>query len=188
MIYNLIFLVGYIEGCSLISRGTQSGESLGKLSEAINIIRLSFTIARIHTMETKKIGLWEAVAVAVETIIGASIFSVFGVGAKIAGKNLPEAFIISGLLAMIVAYSYAKLGGKIISNARPIEFILRGIGDNVITGALSILMWLSYVVLISLFAKGFSGYFMPLAHITAALLTKGITEVLLIAVFTALNS
>jgi amino acid transporter len=89
---------------------------------------------------------------------------------------------------MIVAYSYAKLGGKIISNAGPIEFILRGIGDNVITGALSILMWLSYVVLISLFAKGFSGYFMPLAHITAALLTKGITEVLLIAVFTALNS
>jgi amino acid transporter len=139
-------------------------------------------------METKKIGLWEAVAIAVGTMIGASIFSIFGVGAEIAGKNLPEAFIISGLLALIVAYSYAKLGGKIISNAGPIAFILRGIGDNVITGALSILMWLSYVVSISLFAKGFTGYFLPLIHVTITTLTKGITEVVLIAVFTALNS
>lgn len=138
--------------------------------------------------ETKKIGLWEAVAIAVGTMIGASIFSVFGVGANIAGENLPEAFIISGLLALIVAYSYAKLGGKIISNAGPIEFILRGMGDSVITGALSILMWLSYVVSISLFAKGFTGYFLPLAHIAATPLTKGITVVVLIAVFTALNS
>jgi amino acid transporter len=138
--------------------------------------------------EIKKIGLSEAVAIAVGTMIGASIFSIFGVGAEIAGKNLPEAFVISGLLALIVAYSYAKLGKKIISNAGPIEFILRGIGDNVITGALSILMWLSYVVSISLFAKGFSGYFLPLAHITATPLVKGITEVVLIAFFTSLNS
>jgi amino acid transporter len=139
-------------------------------------------------MEPKKIGLWEAVAIAVGTMIGASIFSIFGVGAKIAGKNLPEAFIISGLLALIVAYSYAKLGGKIISNAGPIAFILRGIGDNVITGSLSILMWLSYVVSVSLFAKGFTGYFLPLIHVAVTPLTKSITEVLLIAVFTALNS
>jgi amino acid transporter len=139
-------------------------------------------------VETKKIGLWEAVSIAVGTMIGASIFSVFGVGAEIAGKNLPEAFIISGLLALIVAYSYAKLGGKIISNAGPIEFMLRGIGDNLITGALSILMWLSYVVSISLFAKGFAGYFLPLVHISDTALSAGITEVLLIAVFTALNS
>jgi amino acid transporter len=121
-------------------------------------------------------------------MIGASIFSVFGVGAKIAGKNLPEAFIISGLPALIVAYSYAKLGGKIISNAGPIEFILRGIGDNVITGALSILMWLSYVVSISLFAKGFAGYFLPLINASVTPLTESITEVVLIAVFTALSS
>ncbi|MDD5338701.1 MAG: APC family permease [Dehalococcoidales bacterium] len=139
-------------------------------------------------MEKQKIGLWEAVSIAVGTMIGASIFSVFGVGAQIAGKNLPEAFILSGLLALIVAYSYAKLGGKIISNAGPIAFILKGIGDNPVTGALSILMWLSYVVSISLFAKGFTGYFLPLAHISETALSAGITQVILIAIFTALNS
>lgn len=139
-------------------------------------------------MGNKKIGLWEAVALAVGTMIGASIFSIFGLGASVAGKNLPEAFLVSGVLALIVAYSYSRLGGKIISNAGPIEFILRGIGDNAITGSLSILMWLSYVVSISLFAKGFTGYFLPLVHITATTLSTGITEAVLIAFFTALSS
>ncbi|HED08053.1 MAG TPA: amino acid permease [Ignavibacteria bacterium] len=138
--------------------------------------------------KNKKIGLWEAVAMAVGTMIGASLFSIFGVGAKIAGENLPEAFILSGIFALIVAYSYAKLGGKIISNAGPIAFIINGIGDNLVTGALAILMWLSYVVSISLFAKGFAGYFLPLFSITISPLSMGIIEVLLIAFFTAISS
>ena len=138
--------------------------------------------------KNKKIGLWEAVAMAVGTMIGASIFSIFGVGATIAGKNLPEAFILSGIFAVIVAYSYAKLGGKIISNAGPIAFILKGIGDNIITGALSILLWLSFVVSISLFVKGFAGYFLPLVQIKVSGLSVGITEVLLVALFTTINT
>ena len=34
---------------------------------------------------------------AVGTMIGASIFSIFGLGAQIAGKELPEAFLLSGV-------------------------------------------------------------------------------------------
>ncbi len=136
---------------------------------------------------SKKISLLEAIAMAVGTMIGASIFSIFGVGAKIAGHNLPEAFFLSGIFAFLVAYSYSKLGAKIVSNAGPIAFILKGIGDNVFTGALAILMWLSYVVSIGLFANGFSGYFLPLVHIPVTPFTFGLVEVLLVAFFTALN-
>ena len=138
--------------------------------------------------KTKKIKLTEAIAMAVGTMIGASIFSIFGVGATIAGTNLPEAFILSGIFALIVAYSYAKLGGRIISNAGPIAFILEGIGDNLATGALSILMWLSYVVSISLFVKGFAGYFLPLTGISITPLSMGLVELVLIVFFTAINS
>ena len=137
---------------------------------------------------SREIGLWQAVAIAVGTMIGASIFTIFGIGAKIAGKNLPEAFILSGVFALLVAYSYAKLGGKIISNAGPIAFILKGIGDNIVTGTLAILMWLSYVVSISLFAKGFAGYFLPLFGFGTTPFAMGVTEVLLIVFFTAINS
>ncbi|MBU0696132.1 MAG: APC family permease [Bacteroidetes bacterium] len=135
----------------------------------------------------KKLSLLEIISMAVGTMVGASIFSIFGLGAKIAGNDLPEAFILSGIYALAVAYSYAKLGGKIISNAGPIAFILKGLGDSVITGALSILLWLSYVISISLFVKGFAGYLLPFIHIPTTTWTVSLVEIVLISFFTALN-
>ncbi len=135
----------------------------------------------------KKIGLWQAVSIAVGTMIGASIFSVFGLGARIAGDNLPLVFIISGGLALLVAYSYATLGAKIISNAGPMEFILRGLGDGVLTGALCILSWLTYVISIALFAKGFAGYFLPLLHLPSTALNTALAEAGVIGLFLAIN-
>jgi len=134
-----------------------------------------------------KLSLIEVISMAVGTMIGASIFSIFGLGAKIAGNDLPEAFILSGIYALVVAYSYAILGGKIISNAGPIAFILKGLGDSIVTGALSILMWLTYVISISLFVKGFAGYLLPFIHVEPTTFTIGIVEVIVISFFTALN-
>ncbi len=142
----------------------------------------------LKTATNKKlISLTEAISIAVGTMIGASIFSIFGVGAEIAKQDLPETFLLSAIYALTVAYSYSKLGGKIVSNAGPIAYILKGFGDTVVTGSLSVLMWLSYVVSISLFAKGFSGYFLPLFGFTSTSFSLGITEAVVIAFFTALN-
>lgn len=135
----------------------------------------------------KKLSLVEVISMAVGTMIGASIFSVFGLGAQVAGHDLPEAFILSGLYALVVAYSYAILGSKIISNAGPIGFILKGLGDSVVTGALSILLWMSYVVSIALLVKGFSGYFLPLFGLDLTNINMAIVEAVLILFFVALN-
>jgi amino acid transporter len=81
---------------------------------------------RTSSITNRKISLAEAVAMAVGTMIGASIFSIFGVGAGIAGRNLPLSFALSGLYALIVAYSYACLSRSIVSNAGPIAFIISG--------------------------------------------------------------
>ncbi len=137
--------------------------------------------------KNKKLSLIEVTSMAVGTMIGASIFSIFGLGVKIAGSDLPEAFILSGIYALVVAYSYAILGKKIISNAGPIAFILKGLGDNIITGVLSILMWLTYVVSISLFVKGFAGYLLPFVHVKSTVFNVGVVEIIVIAFFTALN-
>ncbi len=135
----------------------------------------------------KKLSLVEVISMAVGTMIGASIFSIFGLGAKVAGQNLPVAFVLSGLYALIVAYSYAILGSKIISNAGPIAFILKGIGDSVVTGALSILMWLTYIISIALFVKGFAGYFLPFFGLATTSTSVAIVEVVVLSFFTALN-
>ena len=144
-------------------------------------------MSKTNQPQTAKIGLWQAVAMAVGTMIGASIFSIFGVGAAIARNDLPEAFLLSGLYAFIVAYSYSKLGTKYISNAGPVEFILRGIGDNVVTGALSILMWLSYVVSVSMFARAFAGYFLPMVKLASNATNTAVVVVVLILFFMVLN-
>jgi amino acid transporter len=134
-----------------------------------------------------QLGLVEVVSMAVGTMIGASIFSIFGLGVKIAGSDLPEAFVLSGIYALAVAYSYAILGSRIVSNAGPIAFVLKGLGDNILTGVLSILMWLTYVVSISLFVKGFAGYLLPFLKIKSTGFALGTVEVAVILFFTALN-
>jgi amino acid transporter len=137
--------------------------------------------------EQKKMGLWGAVSLAVGTMIGASIFSIFGLGARLAGQNLPWVFLISGGLAFLVAYSYAILGRRIISDAGPVEFILRAFGDGIVTGALSFLFWLTYVISIALFAKGFAGYLIPLLHLPGTALVRGLVEAGVVLAFMALG-
>ena len=137
--------------------------------------------------DNRKIGLLQATSIAVGTMIGASIFSIFGLGATIAGHNLPLVFVASGIVALLVAYSYAIMGAKIISNAGPMEFILQAFGDSLMTGALSFLFWMSYVVSISLFAKGFAGYLLPLLGVPDTAVAKGGAETLVVLAFMALN-
>lgn len=133
------------------------------------------------------LGLLQAVALAVGTMIGASIFSIFGLGARVAGHNLPLVFVLSGAVAVLVAYSYAWLGSRIVSDAGPMEFIIRGFGTNLMTGALSFLFWFTYVVSIALFAKSFAGYLLPLLPGPGAAGTQSIVEVVVVLAFTALG-
>ena len=134
----------------------------------------------------KKLSLIQAVAMAVGTMIGASIFSIFGYGVRIAGNGLPFAFLLSGIYALMVAYSYAHMGRKFISNAGPIAFIQRAFGNSPVVGALSILMWFSYVISVALFAISFAGYFLPLIHLDYPVFHTAV-EVLVIAFFGAIS-
>ena len=141
----------------------------------------------LHSKQRNKMGLWQVIALAVGTMVGASIFSIFGLGARLAGPNLPLVFVLSGSIALLVAYSYATLGSRIISDAGPIEFILKGLGDGILTGALSILFWLTYVVSIALFAKGFASYLLPLLDIPATSFVSSVTEASVVLVFLVLG-
>ncbi len=138
-------------------------------------------------MERKKLNLIEATALGVGIIIGASIFSLVGVGVKIAGSNLPEAFALSAIYALLVAYSYAKLSRIIVSNAGPIEYVLQAFGDNVLVGALAFVYWFSFVISISLFAYTFAGYLLGALGLVNNYLLYDIVEAALIAAFVALN-
>ncbi len=137
---------------------------------------------------SRKLTLWEAVSIAVGMMIGAGIFSVLGVGAQICGHNLPIAFAIAGIVAFFVAYSYANLGKHFISDAGPIEFVIRAFGDKLFVGVLAFLYWIAFVISISLFAKAFAYYGLALfgiKHFNP--LEVALVEAAVVALFTALN-
>ncbi|UXD21124.1 hypothetical protein IPA_00370 [Ignicoccus pacificus DSM 13166] len=135
----------------------------------------------------KKLGLIQLTALGVGIIIGASIFSLIGVGAQIAKHNLPEAFALSSLFAFTVAYSYAKLGTIYVSNAGPIEYVMRAFGDNVFVGFLAFIYWFSFVISISLFANSFAGYFLGFLGLVNNTLLFYIVEILVVIAFVLLN-
>src|ERR671917_228437 len=56
------------------------------------------------------LGLLAAVSIGVGGMIGAGIFSILGVVAGVSGTALPVSFVIGGVVAILAAYSYLKLG------------------------------------------------------------------------------
>jgi len=106
----------------------------------------------------KSISLVAAVSIGVGGMIGAGIFSIFGVGAQIAGNAVYLSFIIAGVVALFCAYSYAKLGSTFPSAGGPVEFLVRGFGSSTVSGGFNILLWIGYIFALALYARAFASY------------------------------
>jgi amino acid transporter len=110
------------------------------------------------TAPRSSIGLWAAVSIGIGGMIGAGIFSILGVVAQVAGSALPVSFLIGGIVALLATYSYAKLGARYPSAGGAVQFLVEGLGDNVLSGGLNTFQWIGYVITLALYASGFAGY------------------------------
>ncbi|WP_456434277.1 APC family permease [Thermosulfuriphilus sp.] len=135
----------------------------------------------------KRIGLLEALAIGVGGMIGGGIFAVLGLTVLMAYGAAPLAFLIPGLLALITAYSYAKLAIRFPSEGGTIEFIVRAFGAGVLPAWLNTLLLASYVIMLSLYAYAFGSYgAVVIRGIEDPGLKKALT-VGIIGLFTGLN-
>ncbi|HII92590.1 MAG TPA: amino acid permease [Methanosarcina sp.] len=135
----------------------------------------------------KSMGLYAATSIGVGGMIGAGIFSIFGTAVKISGSAVYISFIIAGVVALLNAYSYAKLGVRYQSAGGPIEFILQGFGDGVLSGGLNLLLWISYVFGLALYSRGFSSYAVTFLPPGSAQIWEKIFATAIILIFTAIN-
>lgn len=113
-----------------------------------------------------RMGLAQAVAMGLGGMIGAGIFSVPGVAGELAGGLAWIAFGLSGLLALLCARSFGYLARRYPTAGGLVEFLVRGLGDNVLTGGLTLMLWMGYVLAIALYASAFGHYaasFLPAA-------------------------
>jgi amino acid transporter len=120
-------------------------------------------------------------------MIGAGIFSIFGTAVKISGNAVYVSFIIAGIVALLNAYSYAKLGVRYQSAGGPVEFLLKGFGDGILSGGLNLLLWISYIFALALYSKGFSSYAVTFLPPGSAQVWENIFATVIILVFTAIN-
>ncbi len=139
-------------------------------------------------MQRKKpIGLLSAISIGLGGMIGAGIFSILGIAAKVSGNAMYVSFIIAGMVALLSTYSFAKLGAKFPSAGGPVEFLVRGFGDGILSGGFNIMLWIGYVFVMALYAKAFGGYAITFLPKNASGIWLNIFATVIVIIFTAVN-
>lgn len=138
--------------------------------------------------EEKKIDLKDAVAIGIGGMVGGGIFAVLGLAVQLAKGGTPMAFLIAGVIAIITAYSYARLSLFFPNKGGTVHFINKGFGKNVFSGGTNNLLWISYIIMLSLYSCAFGSYGAKMIEISGNYaIDKHILLSLLIILSTLLN-
>lgn len=109
-------------------------------------------------MPGTKIGLKEAISLGIGGMVGGGIFAVLGLAVSLAKGGTPISFLFAGLIALITSYSYVKLSVKFPDRGGTVKFINSGFGTGVFSGGVNNLLWVSYIIMLSLYASAFGSY------------------------------
>ncbi len=117
-------------------------------------------------MQRKKIGLKEAVSIGIGGMVGGGIFAVLGLAVVLGKGGTPISFLIAGTIALITSYSYVKLSLNYPDRGGTVKFINQGFGRGVFSGGINNLLWISYIIMLSLYASAFGSYAPNLLRLT----------------------
>jgi len=114
----------------------------------------------------KKIGLKEAVSIGIGGMVGGGIFAVLGLAVSLGKGGTPISFLIAGIIALITSYSYVKLSLTYPDRGGTVKFINQGFGKGIFSGGINNLLWISYIIMLSLYASAFGSYAPNLLQLT----------------------
>jgi amino acid transporter len=140
----------------------------------------------MHTTQ-KPIGFWSAVSMGIGAMVGAGIFALLGEASAIAGSAVYISFIAGGIVALASAYSLGKLGATFPSSGGIIEYLSQSYGVGVFTGTMSVMLYLSAIISLSLIAKAFSNYAVTFLPAGASSLWRPFLSALIIILFVLIN-
>ncbi len=107
---------------------------------------------------SEKLSLVSVVAIGMGGMIGAGIFALLGLAVSIAGGGVWMAFLLGGVAAVASAYSFSHLALAYPSRGGAATYVNRAYGSSMLAGSLNVLLWLGYVVVLSLYAHAFGAY------------------------------
>ncbi|MCB0806617.1 MAG: amino acid permease [Bacteroidales bacterium] len=106
----------------------------------------------------KKINLLSAISIGVGGMVGGGIFAVLGLAVSFSRGATPVSFLVAGLIALITSYSYIKLSTAYPDRGGTVKFINQGFGETIFSGGINNLLWISYIIMLSLYASAFGSY------------------------------
>jgi amino acid transporter len=141
------------------------------------------------TQQEAKLGTLSALSIGIGGMVGGGIFAVTGLTVQFTKGGAPIAFLIAGIVALLTSYSYLKLTLRYPGEGGTVQFLNQAFGSGITTGAANILLLLSYVVLVAVYAYAFGSYgagFFPeasRAFWTHALISGVIVGLLILGAF-----
>jgi amino acid transporter len=131
---------------------------------------------------------WSVVSIGIGGMVGGGIFAVLGLAVQLGHGGTPIAFALAGLIALLTSYSYARLSVKYPNQGGTVEFLNQGFGTGIFTGGMNILLWISYIVMLSLYAYAFGSYGSSFFPASEQIFWKHILICFVILLFTGLNA
>jgi len=113
----------------------------------------------VHRKRNRPLGLVELIAIAIGGMVGGGIFSILGISVALIGNLTPFAILIGGLVALLAAYSYVKLGLYYKDEGAPYTFIKKTFPrSHLASSAIGWFIIFGYISTLSLYAYTFSAY------------------------------
>lgn len=104
------------------------------------------------------LGVLSLAAMGIGSMVGAGIFALLGEAGLLAGPATYISFLIGGVVALLSGYSLAKLGARFPAAGGLVEYLTQIYGVNIFSGGLSVMLYYSTLVGLSLVAKAFGAY------------------------------
>jgi amino acid transporter len=132
------------------------------------------------------LGVAPLVAIGVGGMVGGGIFSVLGLTVQVAGAGAYLSFLVGGVVAALTGVSYARLSVAVRSRGGTSTFLDRAFGVRV-AGPLNLLLWLSYFVMLGLYAVAFGAYMSALLGLNPNGPAREVLASLVVVAFAVLN-
>lgn len=112
-----------------------------------------------HPAESRRdIGPAGAFSIGIGGIVGGGIFATLGLAGTQARGATFLSFMVGGFVALLTAYSYVRLSLTYPGEGGTVTFLNRAFANSLFAGGLNMLLVLSYVMIMALYAGAFANY------------------------------
>ena len=142
----------------------------------------------IHRKRNKALGIPELIAIALGGMVGGGIFTILGISVSMIGALTPVAIIMGGVLAVLAAYSYIKLGVYYRDEGATYSFYKKTFPDSPF--AASLIGWwviFGYISTLALYSYTFASYAISGFAFADSVWIRKLVAGAIIAVFTLIN-